>query len=806
MWESGSGNTANKQYTCRYTVASGNTGTFSTKVGTNTADLAGNTVASAYTHSATLTMDTTLPTITEAAFNGSTITLTMSETVKVTGTKTGGDFTVTGGGAPTVSSYTISGSTVTLTLSAVLPFGSTVTLAYAKNSTAANRITDSAGNELAAVSSQSVKGKSVSVSAVSTDDYINAAEDDSAILIAGTSTDLTTGTAVTITIDDGDSDTAIDLSFTVTTDSSGNWTTGSGNLTAARLAALDEGAMTITASAPDAESGTRTVSYDRTAPTASYSIITDGANTDGTKSFLAENDTVSLNIAMSERVAAAPIVQFKNGANNFGSAVTAVKATVVYSNAAAAGDTASTTDAIDFGAPSGGSFARETVASGGYVYKTTAAFDSLYISVSGDAGTGVALVGRTHSSAPTSATINSVGTQLFSVGSRGASATVFGSARLTDVASGTYFWFYPSDTNSSRTITNREMTVLSGIAAGETIAFSSGSQAPADSAGDTDPIDFGAVSDDGIDREALGSGYIYKTNEDFRRLYIGTDAQFSAGGSYRARMAATAPETSAITSHGTEMWSRSVTGGQSYSGGKVLADVPSGTYFWFYPTTANSLTNRLLEFRGTNDIVNKPVYAAAHTVASGENIASGNLKYDVTNESLLTDAAGNALATQAVTTIDNVVMDTTVPTIASGSYSASTITLILSEEVWASPAPANGDFVLTVSGGGTQTVTGVTIGGSVGAASSTVSLALSSVILADSTVSLAYTAGTNKIQDTAGNEVVSAGSVSIADASTVVQMIIGSIAAGAAQSKTVSLSGITSGADGGVQGDYAVAV
>ena len=254
--ESGSGNTANKQYTCRYTVASGNTGTFSTKVGTDTADLAGNTVASAYTHSATLTMDTTLPTISTAAYNGSTITLTMSENVKVSGTKTGGDFTVTGGGAPTVSSYTISGGTVTLTLSAAIPFGSTVTLAYAKNSTAANRITDSAGNELAAISSQSVSGKSVAVSTVSTDDYINATEDNSAVLIAGTSTDLTTGTTITITIDDADADTNADHSFTATTNASGNWTTAATDLTAARVQALDEGAMTITASAPDAESGT----------------------------------------------------------------------------------------------------------------------------------------------------------------------------------------------------------------------------------------------------------------------------------------------------------------------------------------------------------------------------------------------------------------------------------------------------------------------------------------------------------------------------------------------------------------------
>ena len=267
--ESGTGANDGKQYTCRYTVVSGNTGSFGVKVGTSTADLAGNTLASAYTHGTTLTADTTLPTISSASYTGSTITLTMSENVTVSGTKTSSDFTVTGGGAPTVSSYTISGSTVTLTVNSAITGGGTVTLAYAKNATAANRITDTAGNELAAVSSQNVANKSVSINAVSTDDYINATEDNSAVLIAGTSTGLANNTTVTITLDDADADTNADHTFTATTNSSGDWTTASTDLTAARIQALDEGAMTITASATGATSGTRTVIYDATAPTVS---------------------------------------------------------------------------------------------------------------------------------------------------------------------------------------------------------------------------------------------------------------------------------------------------------------------------------------------------------------------------------------------------------------------------------------------------------------------------------------------------------------------------------------------------------
>ena len=94
-------------------------------------DAAGNVGAAA---TGSFIYDQTLPTISSAVYSGSTITLTMSESVAVSGTKTGADFTVTGGGAPTVSSYTISGSAVTLTLDAAIPDGSTVTLAYAQNS------------------------------------------------------------------------------------------------------------------------------------------------------------------------------------------------------------------------------------------------------------------------------------------------------------------------------------------------------------------------------------------------------------------------------------------------------------------------------------------------------------------------------------------------------------------------------------------------------------------------------------------------------------------------------------------------
>ena len=226
---------------------------------------------------ATWTKDTAVPTISAATYHSSAITVTMSENVAVSGTKTGTDFTITGGGAPTVSSYAISNSTVTLTLDAAIADGSTVTLAYAKNSTAANRITDTAGNELAAVSSQSVTGKSVSISAVSTDDYINDAEDENSVAISGSSINVGSGVTITVAVDGS----GTDVNKTGTTDSDGDWSV---TLTSDEVKALDTATppadgdvITITASAAGGGSnGTRTVIYDTTTPSGRLSPVSDG--------------------------------------------------------------------------------------------------------------------------------------------------------------------------------------------------------------------------------------------------------------------------------------------------------------------------------------------------------------------------------------------------------------------------------------------------------------------------------------------------------------------------------------------------
>ena len=63
--------TSTDVYVCLYTVGSSDSGAFTVKAGTNSVDKAGNALASVYTHAATLTLDTTGPSIAAIAVSSS---------------------------------------------------------------------------------------------------------------------------------------------------------------------------------------------------------------------------------------------------------------------------------------------------------------------------------------------------------------------------------------------------------------------------------------------------------------------------------------------------------------------------------------------------------------------------------------------------------------------------------------------------------------------------------------------------------------------------------------------------------------
>ena len=585
---------------------------------------------------------------------------------------------------------------------------------------------------------------------------VNASEDDTGVTVSGTTTNADNGSDVALVFTNGSS--------TVTVSgiavSSNAWTT---TLSLANLTALGEGTIVVSGIVTDSAGNTATAArsfvYDATIPSVVYTITHTDGMSDGTNTYLNKDDTVSVHSVFDEAITAAPVVQLKNGATNLGGAITAVAAaeplTVVYSNTLSTGDSGGTQDPLDFGEPSIGSgIIRDTLGSG-YVYKTTRAFDSLYIGASGNFGTGVAFIARTHSSKPTAATVANAGTQLWHADSHGASNTAYGGKRLTNVARDTYFWFYPSTT---RTMTNRDIIVIRDIDANDIVYYDSGGQTGTDSGSVTDPFDFGSVSSvEGVEREVLGSGYVYKTTEAFRRLSIATKAVFGSAGTYYARYAPTKPTAANLTTHGTQMWSRSIpVGNHILSGADILSDVPANTFVWFYPSVAMQVSNRDFELKGMNKMY---PYIATYTVGAADMVASGDLKYDITSS--LQDAVGNMIATP-VTTIANYSIDTTIPTVSSVKFEGTTVTIALSEDVWAAAKPDTGDF--TVTGGGAPAISNIhELSNTIASASTSFIVNLASALNGSAT--LAYTqnsvSNAKRVKDRAGNLLASFSAVAI---------------------------------------------
>ena len=80
-------------------------------------------------------------------------------------------------------------------------------------------------------------------------------------------------------------------------------------------------------------------------------------------------------------------------------------------------------------------------------------------------------------------------------------------------------------------------------------------------------------------------------------------------------------------------------------------------------------TNPIVQFKNDANNLGTPITTtgsgttreAVFTVASGQNVSNGNLKWDITNESSVLDNAGNALVAVAAQDISNTVIDTTPP-------------------------------------------------------------------------------------------------------------------------------------------------
>ena len=262
-----------REYHCLYTVATGNTGIFKTTVGIKTADKAGNTLATAYEKTASFTLDTTAPTIFSVVAKDTTLTITMDELVYAAATPAANSFTITDSSGATVSSINtlpqvVSGASATFTLTLSVPLvDDAPTLIYTQGT---NTITDRAGNALVTSSDNAITNFHLVIKVIAIDDIINATEDDADVIITGTIVGFDSVTTVTVGIDDESANNITKTSLSTLVSSGPD--TWSVTIPRTEMVQLQEGTLTITASATDAPNATRTITYDRTSPTVTLAV------------------------------------------------------------------------------------------------------------------------------------------------------------------------------------------------------------------------------------------------------------------------------------------------------------------------------------------------------------------------------------------------------------------------------------------------------------------------------------------------------------------------------------------------------
>ena len=255
-------------YTCKYTIASGDTGLFKAKVSAFK-DIAGNS-GTAQTYNATgITVDTTAPVVT---ISGQPVGTNDAGTLAVT---------VAGAGVTHYRHKVIAGTGCTSG-----GYGSEIVVATAITDTistlADGSITlcvvgkDSAGNwQTSATSATWIKdttAPTLTITAVS-GGYVNAIEDDSGVTISGTTAGADSGSDVDLTLTNGSNTVTIN-DIMVSSDA---WTT---TLTLANLTTLTEGTIAVSGTVDDTVGNTGTAAqsfvYDITAPviTAPAALIT----------------------------------------------------------------------------------------------------------------------------------------------------------------------------------------------------------------------------------------------------------------------------------------------------------------------------------------------------------------------------------------------------------------------------------------------------------------------------------------------------------------------------------------------------
>ena len=746
-------------------VTDGQAVTVSYTAGTNPVqDAAGNDAAALSDQTVTNnTPDTTAPALTTATVNGASLVLTYDEALDAGSTPATSDYTVTVAGSQrTVSSVAVSGSAVTLTLSSAVTDGQAVTVSYTAGT---NPVQDAAGNDAAALSNQTVTNNTPDTTA------------------PALTTATVNGASLVLTYDE-----ALDTGSTPAT--SDYTVTVAGSQRTVSSVAVSGSAVTLTLSSAVTDGQAVTVSY-----TAGTNPVQDAAGNDAAA---LSDQTVTNNT--SDTTAPALTTATVNGAS----------LVLTYDEAL---DTGSTPAASDYTVTVAGS--QRTVSSvtvsGSAVTLTlsSAVTDGQAVTVSYTAGTNpvqdaagndaAALSDQTvtnntsDTTAPTltTATVNGASLVLtydeaLDTGSTPAASdytvTVAGSQRTVS-----------SVTVSGSAVT---LTLSSAVTDGQavTVSYTAGTNPVQDAAGN----DAAALSDQTVTNNTSdttapalttatvnGASLVLTYDEalDTGSTPAASDYTVTVAGSQRT-VSSVAVSGSAVTL----TLSSAVTDGQavtvSYTAGTnpvqdaagndaaALSDqtVTNNTPDTTAPTLTTATVNGaslVLTYDEALDTGSTPAASDYTVTVAGSprtvsSVAVSGSAVTLTLSSAVTDgqavtvsytagtnpvqdAAGNDAAALSNQTVTNNTPDTTAPTLTTATVNGASLVLTYDEALDTGSTPATSDYTVTVAGS-QRRVSSVTVSGSA------VTLTLSSSVTDGEAVTVSYTAGTNPVQDAAGND------------------------------------------------------
>ena len=593
-------------------------------------------------------LDETAPAVVSAEVEERTLVLTYDDALDEGSVPAATDYTVTvAGSGVAVTGVSVSGTTAVLTLASAAAFGETAAVTYAPGT---NRLRDTAGNEAAALS-----GESVTV-----------IDETAPTLLSAT----VEGTALKLVYDEALKATPAPVAsdFTVTVAGSARTVTGvaiSGATVTLTLSSAVSSGETVTldytagtnpiqdASGNQAAdlSGQAVDEADTTPPTLSTATV------EGTSLILTYNEALD---ATSEPAASDFTVTVAGSARTVsGVAVSGMTVTLTLGSAVTAGQ------AVTLDYTAGTNPIQDTSGNdaAGLSAQTVTIVDTMAPVIRGATVEGTTLI-LTYSEA-----LDGTSTPVAS----DFTVTVDGSARTVS-----------SVAISGATVT---LTLASAVTPGQavTVAYTSGTNPIEDAAGN-DAADLTARAADEVDTTpptlstatVEGTTLILTYNEvlDGNSTPAASDFTVTVNGSARS--------VSGVALSGTAV---TLTLGSAVTAGQTVTVS--------YTAAANPIQD-----------------------------AEGN------------DAAG--LSNQAVT-----IVDTTAPVLRFATVEGTTLILTYGEALKAAPLPATGDFTVTVAGS-SRSVSSVAISGA------TVTLTLSSAVTAGQAVTVSYTAGTNPIQDAAG--------------------------------------------------------